>query len=114
MDQQTPPLQKDLSKSVKIILLNKSGNKIDEFFMRAGANLWVFIRKRGLPIGAACSGVGVCGACNIKVITNNPNAVSEQNDFEKNTLLKNNKLIENRLACLCRVFSDLTIQADYW
>ncbi|MBX9838644.1 MAG: hypothetical protein K2X69_10075, partial [Silvanigrellaceae bacterium] len=79
MNQQTPPLQNDLSNSVRIILLNKSGHKIDEFFMRAGANLWVFIRKRGLPIGAACSGVGVCGACNIKVITNNPNAVSEQN-----------------------------------
>lgn len=112
--EQVSPQNKNLSNTVKIILLNKAGVKIDEFLMRAGANLWVFIRKRGLPIGAACSGVGVCGACNIKVISDDPNAVSLQNDFEKETLTKNNKLLEYRLACLCRVFSDLTIQADYW
>ena len=112
--EQIPPYQKDLSKSVKVILLNKSGIIIDEFFMKAGANLWVFIRKRGIPIGSACSGVGVCGACNIKILIDNPTAISTQNEFEKETLSKNNKSIDNRLACLCRVFSDLTIKADYW
>lgn len=108
------PSQKILENSVTITLINKSGNKIDEFNMRAGTNLWVFLRKRGLPIGAACSGVGVCGACSVKIIFEEPNAISKQNDFEKETLLKNNKFLENRLACLCRVFSNVTVQADYW
>ena len=108
------PSPKILAKSIKVTLINKSGNKIDEFNMRAGTNLWVFLRKRGLPIGAACSGVGVCGACNIKIHSDDPESVSIQNDFEKETLLKNNKLSDHRLACLCRVFSDITVQADYW
>ncbi len=108
------PSQDILAKSIKITLINKSGYKIDEFNMRAGTNLWVFLRKRGVPIAAACSGVGVCGACNLKIKSNEPNAVSTQNDFEKETLLKNKKSSDYRLACLCRVFLDITVQADYW
>ena len=108
------PSAEILSKFIKITVFNKRGLQIDEFDMRAGTNLWVFLRKRGLPIGSACSGVGVCGACHIKIISNTKNSISEQNDFEKETLLKNNKLINERLACLCRVYSDLKIQADYW
>lgn len=99
---------------VTITLVNKAGDKFDEFNMRAGTNLWVFLRKRGLPIGAACSGVGICAACNIKILTKNTDAISKQNEFEKQTLLKNNKSTDNRLACLCRVFTDITVQADYW
>ncbi|APJ02533.1 2Fe-2S iron-sulfur cluster-binding protein [Silvanigrella aquatica] len=108
------PSAEILSKSVKITVLNKLGKTIDEFDMRAGTNLWVFLRKRGLPIGAACSGVGVCGACHVKVISSDMNSISEKNDFEKETLIKNQKSEKERLACLCRVFSDIKIQADYW
>lgn len=103
-----------LAKLVKIRLMNKSGEIFDEFEMKAGANLWVFLRKKGLPIGSACSGVGVCGACDIKVIHSTSSAVSSQNNFERETLLKNSKSLEHRLACLSRVFQDITIQADYW
>ena len=106
--------QEILARTVKITLMNKSGKKIDEFHMRGGSNLWVFLRKRGLPIGAACSGVGVCGACNVHITSNDENAISIKNDFEKETLFKNEKPQENRLACLCRVFSDITVQAEYW
>lgn len=98
----------------KVKFLNKNGNKIDEFSIRKGTNLWVFIRKRGLPIGAACSGVGVCAACHLKVVEGTPGATSEQNEFERNTLKNNNKHPSDRLACLCRVYGDITVQADYW
>ena len=104
----------DLAKIVKISLMNKSGEIFDEFNIRAGSNLWVFLRKRGLPIGAACSGVGVCGACNVKIIHMSPNSLSIQNNFEKETLQKNNKTQNERLACLTRVFQDITLQAEYW
>jgi ferredoxin len=103
-----------LSKLVKVTVLNKNGKKIDEFFMRGGTNLWVFIRKRGLPIGSACSGVGVCGACDIKVNERTPSSTSTKNNFEQETLKRNNKSEDSRLACLCRVYNDIEIQADYW
>lgn len=107
------PSKEILDKQVKVTVLNKDGKKIDEFFMRGGSNLWVFIRKHGLPIGSACSGVGVCAACDVK-IRSLPNSVSTQNDFEKNSLKRNNKDDSSRLACLCRVYNDIEIQADYW
>jgi ferredoxin len=106
-----------LKKQVKVTILNKHGKKIDEFFMRGGMNLWVFIRKRGLPIGSACSGVGVCGACDVKITaasSQQDEVVSAQNDFERETLKRNNKQEDSRLACLCRVYQDVEVQADYW
>lgn len=105
-----------LKKTVTITVLNKQGNQIDQFEMRGGMNLWVFLRKRGLPIGSACSGVGVCGACHVKVIGENLNLnnLSLKNDFERGTLARNQKPDSDRLACLCRVYGDVTIQADYW
>lgn len=108
------PNSNDLAIIVKVTLLNKSGEIFDEFNMRAGANLWVFLRKRGLPIGSACSGVGVCGACNVKIIRTSPQAISSQTNFEKETLEKNKKPQQERLACLSRIFHDITIQAEYW
>ncbi|RDB35439.1 2Fe-2S iron-sulfur cluster-binding protein [Spirobacillus cienkowskii] len=103
-----------LSNTVNVTLINKSGDKIDEFKMKSGSILWVFIRKRGFPIGSACSGVGVCGACNIKIVSNNNESTSNQTSFEKETLSKNQKNPQERLACLCRVYDDIVVQADYW
>ncbi|WP_161597654.1 2Fe-2S iron-sulfur cluster-binding protein [Fluviispira multicolorata] len=108
------PTKETLAKLITVTVLNKAGNKIDEFQMRGGTNLWVFIRKRGLPIGSACSGVGVCGACHLKVTEITPQSISIQNEFEKETLIKNQKPTDERLACLCRISGDIIIQADYW
>lgn len=108
------PSDQVLNKQVKISLFNKEGKKINEFIMRGGMNLWVFIRKHGLPIGSACSGVGVCAACCITIKNENLNCVSPKNDFEKETLAQNSKPSHMRLACLCRVYDDLEVQADYW
>ncbi len=108
------PSPQVFSRQVKVTILNKNGDKIDEFFMRGGMNLWVFLRKQGLPIGSACSGVGVCGACCVSVKGVGSECVSLQNEFEKETLLRNGKSSHLRLACLCRVYTDIGVQADYW
>ena len=108
------PSKEILNRQIKVTVLNKDGKKMDEFSLRGGTNLWVFIRKHGLPIGSACSGVGVCAACDVKVNELTPNSISPQNDFEKETLKRNHKSENSRLACLCRVYNDVEIQADYW
>lgn len=104
-------------KHVTVRLLNKLGEEFDTFQMRSGTNLWVFIRKRGHAIGAACSGVGVCAACSVKVTAvdaTDVTAVSAASDFEKESLAKNGKSSGERISCLTRVFSDIVVQADYW
>lgn len=99
---------------VTVKLINKKGEEIDAFQMRAGLNLWVFIRKRGHPIGAACSGVGVCAACDVTVVEGSATALTPQNDFERENLRRHGKPETSRLACLVRVFEDVSVQADYW
>lgn len=108
--------EKVFQKTVTIRLLNKSGDVFDSFEMRSGTNLWVFIRKRGHAIGAACSGVGVCAACAVQIKeSTQPDAVSPITDFEKESLARHGKTEPDyRIACLVRVFGDLTVQADYW
>jgi ferredoxin len=100
--------------TVEVTLLNRNGEKIDVFSMRKGTNLWVFLRKRGWPIGAACSGVGVCGACDVWIEGADEHCVPSPTEFEINTLERQGKDPSERLACLCRVFSDLTVRAQYW
>ena len=92
------PSKEILNKKVKITILNKKGEKINEFFLRGGSNLWVFIRKFKIPIGSACSGVGVCGACCVTIKSTGNNAISPKNEFEKNTLQKNNISPDLRLS----------------
>jgi ferredoxin len=103
-----------LNSLIKVTVLDKNCNKLKEFSMRKGSNLWVYLRKNGLPIGSACSGVGVCAACDVKLTILSQDSVSEQNDFEKQSLIRNNKNDNNRLACMCRVYHDISVQADYW
>ena len=108
------PSKEILNKKVKVSILNKNGIKITDFFIRGGSNLWVFIRKFKIPIGSACSGVGVCGACCVTIKSNTTNAISPKNEFEESTLQKNNKSQDLRLSCLCRVYDDIDVQSDYW
>lgn len=108
------PPERNFSKMVQVKLFGKLGQQIDSFEMRAGSNLWVVLRKRGHAIGSACSGVGVCGACDVSLASNVSLSVTPQNDFERDTLLRNGKTPDQRLACLCRVFSDIEVSADYW
>lgn len=100
--------------TVRVLLVNAQGVEMDSFDVRSGSNLWVFIRKRGHAIGAACSGVGVCGACNIVVTAPTQDALAQASAFECETLRRNGKPENQRLACLCRIFGDVTVQADYW
>lgn len=98
---------------VTVRCVGKSGAILREFAMRGGLNLWVFLRKNGMPIGAACSGVGVCAACNVRVSPHEN--VSSSSDFEQESLTRHgHDAATDRLACLCRVWGDVVVSADYW
>lgn len=60
------------SQNIDVTVYTKQNAVLKKFSMRKGGNLWVWLRKNGVPIGSACSGVGVCGACTVSVrIENN-------------------------------------------
>ena len=103
-----------LNKKVKVTVLNSKGNQIKEFLIRGGSNLWVYLRKNKVPIGSSCSGVGVCGGCDVKISSEHQECVSPISEFEKETLSRNHKADGLRLSCLCRVYEDMTVQSDYW
>lgn len=111
---------KDPLLTIQIDLHDRNGKKIDSIYVRAGVNLWVSVRKYGLPIGSACSGVGVCGACHLKISSihnensNKDSVISKKTEFEISTLTRNQKPADERLACLCRVYGPISVQSDYW
>lgn len=110
------------TKRASISVKNKTGQEITSFSVRPGSNIWVFLRKHKLPIGAACSGVGVCGACAVTISPtvssaneNSSPVVSKATEFERTSLQKQGLDATNqRLACLCRVYEDITVEAPYW
>jgi ferredoxin len=114
---------------VTVTLKNKFGKKIDSFVARRGTSLWYNIRKRGVSIGASCSGVGVCCKCDIYVeatsFTENiqPTQAFEVSVLESNALEKIgvnlpagiiNPEKTKRISCLMRLLTDTTVSADYW
>ncbi len=100
-------------KNVAIRCVDRAGQLLRTFEMRGGMNLWVFLRKNGLPVGAACSGVGVCAACHVRVEP--PEGVTAASAFEVDSLARNGRdPSSERLACLCRVLDDVSVSADYW
>lgn len=100
--------------NIEISIFNKKDELVKTLSVRKGSNLWVMLRKNNVPIGSACSGVGVCGACCITPLTPNQDALSIQSEFERNTLIKNGKTSHARLGCLTRVYDNISIKADYW
>jgi ferredoxin len=107
----------EFNKRHEIVVHGKTGI-VKKFSVRGGANLWVALRKAGVPIGASCSGVGVCAACDVKAEPRN--SLTAQTDFEIQSLNRNHKTATNdecqsvRLACLCRVIGGLNLRTDYW
>ena len=99
------------NKKCELSLFGQAG-LVKKIQVRGGSNLWVALRKAGMPIGSACSGVGVCAACHVTVTPTE--GVTDQTEFEVSSLARNGKGTEMRLACLCRVISDLTVKAEYW
>lgn len=102
------------SEKVKIELQRKSGELLKILTVRRGVNLWVALRRFGIPVGASCSGVGVCGKCAVRVITPESDALTQKSEFESQTVAKQGLAEECRISCLCRVQADVKVTADYW
>jgi ferredoxin len=103
-----------VSEKVSVELRKKTGEVFKKLTLRRGVNLWVALRRFGIPVGASCSGVGVCGKCAVKVQSETDRPLGVQSEFEIQTLTKQGLPADLRLSCLCRVDKDAAISADYW
>lgn len=102
------------SEKIKIELLRSTGQHFKTLVVRKGANLWVSLRRFGVPVGASCSGVGVCGKCGVEIKSVIQDSVSAETELEQHTRERQGLSDEVRLACLCRITGDVTVSADYW
>jgi ferredoxin len=95
---------------IKITCIKHNGDILKVIECRAGSNIWVQLRKNQVPIGASCSGVGVCKACLIEILEGEVSPASELEVSKLgSSLLKN-----QRLSCLARAYQDIQIKTDYW
>ncbi|NBO38773.1 (2Fe-2S)-binding protein [bacterium] len=102
------------SEKVTLELRRKSGEILKTLLLRKGVNLWVALRRFGIPVGASCSGVGVCGKCAVRNLGGQGIELTPRTELEEQTLSRQGLASDLRLACLCRVNADTAIQADYW
>lgn len=77
---------------VKIVSSKKEVLK--EFEARLNSLLWVELRKKRIPIGSSCSGVGICNACEVEVSNEDGTQVVK--------------------ACLYRVQKNVEVTCRYW
>jgi len=102
------------SEKIKVELYRRTGELLKSISVRKGTNLWVALRRFGIPIGASCSGVGVCGKCAVEITQPDEGAVTLRTELEQSTIERQGLPVTSRLACLCRVNGDVSIQAEYW
>ena len=97
---------------VTVFIQNNDKTEIKKFKMRKGTNLWFQLRKNGLSIGSACSGVGVCAACDVEIEILNPDQpLSEETELEVNSKVRNGVSPQKRLACMVRIWSDVVVRS---
>lgn len=96
--------------TIRILVLNKDKSVLKTLEARKGSLLWAQLRKAHFPVGAACSGVGVCGACDVFI--ESPVPLDGATVFENEVLDRNRKRQGARLSCLVRVWTDVTVWSD--
>jgi ferredoxin len=99
---------------ITIELRKKSGEIFKTISARRGVNLWVLLRRYGVPVGASCSGVGVCGKCAVRAVSPQAGSITGKTEFESQTIQRQGLADDLRLTCLCRAQGDLVLTADYW
>jgi ferredoxin len=102
------------SEKITVELRRKGGELLRTLSLRKGTNLWVALRRFGIPVGSSCSGVGVCGKCAVQIAPEFEAQLSPRTDLETQTLSRQGIDPAQRLACLCRVQGDVVVSADYW
>ena len=103
--------------TITLRLLDGKGQEVRREQVRSGTNPWALIRRWHLPIGAACSGVGICGACAVTVLEGMEH-FEAPSELEERTKTLQGKGDSTRILCLCRLKKEgpgvVTLQSFLW
>jgi ferredoxin len=79
--------------------------------VRRGGRMLAAIVRAGAPIGRACEGRGVCGACRIRPLSGTLSPLTAE---EAEALSRAGASPDERLACRARLYSDAEITCAAW
>ncbi len=77
------------------------------------ANLLHFLQEKGVSIGSACGGQGLCASCKVNVLKGQTQ-LSRPNDRELELAERNNLQKDERISCQTKVLGDIEITTSYW
>jgi uncharacterized 2Fe-2S/4Fe-4S cluster protein (DUF4445 family) len=85
-----------------------NNDKVKQVYADEATNILQLLRENGIDINTPCGGRGICGKCAVRVygLKSAPDQ-SEMSHLEAEKLAKG-----YRLACLCKVDSDIDIYVD--
>lgn len=88
------------------------GNRPD-LEVEDGENLMESLTSRGIAVASSCQGEMVCAKCYIQVVDGSYNLSSpSQNERDFMTIKDIPK--NCRMACVCKIEGDITIDTPYW
>lgn len=87
---------------VKVLL----ADKVVSLLAQDGENLYALLAKEHIPVEASCGGNGTCGKCRVQLVEGELGEPGEQERKKLGNLIEEQSL---RLACLCQMRQDITI-----
>jgi len=85
----------------------------DTCAVRDGATLLGAVSLAERPLARSCRGVGVCGACRVRVVDGAGN-LDPPGAAERELMRREGARGPERFACLARVRGDVAITTPYW
>jgi len=72
-------------------------------------------RRAGAPLGNSCGGIGICGRCRVRVVSDNHQTqLSPPTEVEKRIAAERGFEPDERLACQAVVLADCAVTTSYW
>ena len=87
--------------------------RIEELEAPRKSNLLRVLQSKGISIGSACGGKGICASCKVTVIDGAQN-LSHPNEVEEGLAERNNLQRNERISCQTTVLGDIEITTGYW
>jgi 2Fe-2S ferredoxin len=87
--------------------------KIEEIDAPKKSNLLKLLQSKGISVGSACGGMGICASCKVTVIQG-ASHLSPPNEIEEDLAERNNLQRNERISCQTEVLGDIEITTGYW
>lgn len=78
---------------------------------RPGETVFAALRRAGVPVGSACDAEGICGRCGLALLEGR---LTAPGPLERRVAADNRLSEGQRISCLARPLSDVTVRASYW